>query len=166
LSKQDAEAQLGDLLGLTKIIWLPGIAGHDITDGHTDFYARFAGPGVVVAGLDTDPASYDHDVTQRHLDILKSATDARGRPLRVEVITAPTRLRDESAGAEFAAGYINFYVCNGGVIAPSSATPRPTPPPSPRCGACSRTGRSSSSTSTASPPAGAASTAPPSRSRL
>ncbi|WP_328611596.1 agmatine deiminase family protein [Amycolatopsis sp. NBC_00345] len=118
LSKQDAEAQLGEVLGLEKIIWLPGIAGHDITDGHTDFYARFAGPGVVVAGLDTDPDSYDHDVTRRHLDLLKSAADARGRPLRVEVIKAPTRLRHESADADFAAGYINFYVCNGGVIAP------------------------------------------------
>jgi agmatine deiminase len=123
LSKQDVETQLGALLGLEKILWLPGIAGHDITDGHTDFYARFAGPGVVVAGLDPDPGSYDHEVTQRHLDLLKSATDARGRPLRVEVIKAPSRLRDESAGADFAAGYINFYVCNGGVIAPEFGDP-------------------------------------------
>ena len=44
------EAELGRLLGIRKVIWLPGIAGKDITDGHTDFYARFAGPGIVVAG--------------------------------------------------------------------------------------------------------------------
>ncbi|MFE3796230.1 agmatine deiminase family protein [Nocardia tengchongensis] len=117
-SKQDVEAELGYLLGLKKIIWLPGIAGQDITDGHTDFYARFASPGVVVAGLDTDPKSYDHDVTMRHLDILKSATDARGRPVRVAVIKAPTQIRPEYKDKDFAAGYINFYVCNGAVIAP------------------------------------------------
>ncbi|MEV0104704.1 agmatine deiminase family protein, partial [Nocardia sp. NPDC050789] len=57
-TKPEAEAELTYLLGLEKIIWLPGIKGHDITDGHTDFYARFARPGVVVAGLDTDPESY------------------------------------------------------------------------------------------------------------
>lgn len=44
-SKQDVEAELGRVLGVRKVIWLPGIAGHDITDGHTDFYARFASPG-------------------------------------------------------------------------------------------------------------------------
>jgi agmatine/peptidylarginine deiminase len=38
-------AELKRLLGLTHIIWLPGIKGRDITDGHTDFYARFASPG-------------------------------------------------------------------------------------------------------------------------
>jgi agmatine deiminase len=33
------------VLGIEKVIWLPGIAGQDITDGHTDFYARFCAPG-------------------------------------------------------------------------------------------------------------------------
>lgn len=117
-SKKDVEAKLADLLGLKKIIWLPGIAGRDITDGHTDFYARFARPGIVVAGLDTDPQSYDHEVTERHLAILKAATDASGRPLRVEVIKGPATVRPEFASDDFAAGYINFYLCNGGVIAP------------------------------------------------
>ena len=106
-----------------KIIWLPGIAGMDITDGHTDFYARFAGPGVVVAGLDNDPDSFDYVVTRRHLDILEKATDAAGRPLRVEVLEAPEQGRDDFESADFAAGYINFYVCNGGVIAPEFGDP-------------------------------------------
>ena len=118
LSKQACEAELMQLLGLRKIIWLPGIAGQDITDGHTDFYARFAAPGVVVAGLDEDPASYDHAVTQRHLEILRQATDARGQRLRVEVLKAPQNIRKSFENKEFAAGYINFYVCNGAVIGP------------------------------------------------
>ena len=118
VSKAEVEAELKRLLGLEKIIWLPGIAGKDITDGHTDFYARFARPGVVVAGYDPDPASYDHEVTKTHLEILKSATDAQGRPLEVVVIEGPTNIREAYASEDFAAGYINFYVCNGAVIAP------------------------------------------------
>lgn len=118
LSNQACEAELMQLLGLGKIIWLPGIADRDITDGHTDFYARFAAPGVVVAGLDEDPASYDHTVTQRHLEILRQATDARGQRLRVEVLKAPQSIRKTFENKEFAAGYINFYVCNGAVIGP------------------------------------------------
>jgi agmatine deiminase len=116
--KARVEAELGRLLGIKKVIWLPGIAGHDITDGHTDFYARFAGPGVVVAGRDDNPESFDYDVTRRHLDVLHAATDAQGRPLRVETLVGPSELRAKGAGEDFAAGYINFYVCNGAVIAP------------------------------------------------
>ncbi|MEJ8279285.1 agmatine deiminase family protein [Pseudonocardia spirodelae] len=126
-SRADVEHELGRLFGVTTVIWLPGIAGHDITDGHTDFYARFAGPGVVVAALDDDPGSFDHDVTRRHLDILRSATDARGRPLRVETLTAPSVLRAEDAGEDFAAGYVNFYVCNGAVVAPRFGDPDTDP---------------------------------------
>lgn len=122
-SKSDVEAELGPLLGLDKIIWLPGIAGKDITDGHTDFYARFARPGVVVAGLDTDPESFDHDVTARHLEILQNATDAQGRKLEVVVLEAPVAIRPDFESDDFAAGYINFYVCNGAVIAPEFGDP-------------------------------------------
>ncbi len=118
ISKSELEAQFKALLGVEKVIWLPGIRGRDITDGHTDFYARFTEPGVVVAHLDTDPTSYDHEVTRRHLEILRSATDASGRRLEVVVLEAPAQVRPQYESDSFAAGYINFYVCNGAVIAP------------------------------------------------
>ena len=117
VSKAACEAELKRLLGIHKVIWLPGIAGRDITDGHTDFYARFTSPGVVVAGYDGDPASYDHTVTQQHLAILRAATDASGKALTVHVLNAPTTHR-RPANKDFAAGYINFYVCNRAVIMP------------------------------------------------
>ena len=118
LTKAQCEQELARLLGIQKVIWLPGVKGKDITDGHTDFYARFTAPGVVVSALDTDPQSFDHAVTQRHLQILRAATDAQGRTLQVVVLQAPTQVRPQFESKEFAAGYINFYVCNGAVIAP------------------------------------------------
>lgn len=118
LTKKQCEAELNKLLGIEKVIWLPGIKGKDITDGHTDFYARFASPGVVVAGLETDPDIYDHAVTLKHLAILRAATDAKGRKLKVVVIEGPSKIRPRFESDDFAAGYINFYVCNGAVIAP------------------------------------------------
>ncbi len=122
-TKGDVEAELLRLFGIEKVIWLPGIAGEDITDGHTDFYARFTSPGVIVAARDDDPDSFDYDVTRAHLEILKTATDAQGRALDVHVLPAPTILREEFLDDDFAAGYINFYVCNGGVIAPEFGDP-------------------------------------------
>ena len=124
VSKADCERKLKRLLGLGKIIWLPGIKGKDITDGHTDFYARFARPGVVIAGYDPDPKSFDHAVTKRHLEMLRTATDIEGRKLEIVVLEAPSTVRKNFANDDFAAGYINFYVCNGAVIAPEFGDPR------------------------------------------
>jgi agmatine deiminase len=124
VSKTRCERELTRLLGLEKIIWLPGIKGRDITDGHTDFYARFARPGVLIAGYDPDPRSFDHAVTKQHLEILRTATDAEGRKLVVVVLEAPSRTRGNFANDAFAAGYINFYVCNGALIAPEFGDPR------------------------------------------
>ena len=122
-TKSDVEFELQRLFGIEKVIWLPGIAGADITDGHTDFYARFTSPGVVVAARDDYRKSFDYDVTRKHLKILREATDARGRALDVHVLPAPTILREEYLHDDFAAGYINFYVCNGAVIAPEFGDP-------------------------------------------
>jgi agmatine deiminase len=120
-SKADVEAELKARLGLRKIIWLPGIKGKDITDAHVDFYARFIKPGVVIANLDSDPQSYDHPVTLAHLEILKKATDADGRPLQIHTISpplAPRKSKFSQNNPDFAAGYINYFVINGAIIAP------------------------------------------------
>ncbi len=116
ISKAQFEDLLMPLLGLDKIIWLPGIEGKDITDGHTDFYARFARPGVVLAGYDPDPDSFDHEVTKRHLEILESAVDAQGDKLAVIPLEGSTRVREDYETEDFAAGYMGFYLCNDAVI--------------------------------------------------
>lgn len=117
VSKAQFESEIKNLLGLKKIIWIPGIKGMDITDGHTDFYARFASPGVVLAGFDSDPDSYDNAVTTANIAVLRKATDTQGKKLKVITLEAPSTVRPKYESKEFAAGYIGFYVCNGAVIA-------------------------------------------------
>ncbi|MEO0497576.1 MAG: agmatine deiminase family protein [Pseudomonadota bacterium] len=118
MTKLEVEAILKLLLGLRKIIWLPGIRDQDITDGHIDFYARFSPPGVVVAAYEPDSAFFDHAVTKTNLEILREATDADGSPLTVLVIENPKTVRPQFDTTEFAAGYINYYIVNGAVIMP------------------------------------------------
>ena len=57
-------------------------------------------------------------MTKRHLAILRAATDVEDRSLEVVVLEAPSKVRQTFANDDFAAGYINFYVCNGAVISP------------------------------------------------
>ncbi len=118
VSKEQAEAELKRLLGLEKITWLPGIAGKDITDGHTDFYARFLKPGVIVAALERDSSSFDYSVTRRHLELLRGATDARGRPLQIVTLETPSQVRPAYSSKDFAAGYVNFLLTDKALFLP------------------------------------------------
>lgn len=119
-SKATVEQVLKDTLGLTKVIWLPGPAGGDITDAHTDFYARFAGAGRVVVSHDAQDTYGERSVTQQHIDTLRRSTDAKGRALSLTVIPVPTEPASPKADSDsFAAGYINYYLCNGGLVLPA-----------------------------------------------
>ena len=124
-TKAEVEHELLRLLGVQKVIWLPGLKAQDITDGHIDFYARFVGAHKVAYGLDNDPESPEYELTHQHKAILETATDAKGRRLNLYPLLAPNA--DKVAEAvttrnhwsdqlfnenSFAAGYIGFYVAN------------------------------------------------------
>lgn len=115
-TKPQVEQALKALLGLEKIIWLKGIKGKDITDGHTDFYARFVRPGVIIVSRDTDKSSYDYQVTRNNIDVLASATDANESPLEMFVVDTPWEINSQYGTKDFAAGYVGYYVCNGAVV--------------------------------------------------
>ncbi|MEZ5739388.1 MAG: agmatine deiminase family protein [Burkholderiaceae bacterium] len=85
-------------------MWIPGIADHDITDGHIDF-TRFARPGVVTSGLRPRRELVDRDEVSplAHLDILSDARDARDREPEIFVLEAPTTIRPAFDREEFAA---------------------------------------------------------------
>jgi agmatine deiminase len=129
-AKATVAAELRRVLGVSKIIWLTGTAAFpsvpvaqetDITNGHVDFYAKFIAPGVVAVAQDPEDATGERDLMARHRDELVGQTDARGRSLSLVLLRAPSTFggsltRDQQAN--FAAGYLNFYVCNGALILP------------------------------------------------
>ncbi|WP_187285415.1 agmatine deiminase family protein [Streptomyces sp. OR43] len=125
-SRADVEAEVHARLGTRKAIWLPrglsGDYGTYGTLGHVDIVAAFARPGTVVAHVQPDPAHPDHAITRETVRILRAATDAKGRPLEVVEVLAPTVLR---AGGEWVDySYINHYLCNGGVVLCAFGDPR------------------------------------------
>ncbi|WP_441248573.1 agmatine deiminase family protein [Kitasatospora sp. McL0602] len=119
-SRDQIEAVLKDLLGVQRVIWFQGVAGQDITDCHVDALARFVEPGVVVLhrpAADTPPDIWSK-ASDQALTVLRGATDAKGRTLRVVELTEPDLTAVEGRGKDFLATYLNFYVVNGGLIMP------------------------------------------------
>ncbi len=116
-SKAEVEAMLLDTMGAKKIIWAPGIKGADITDYHIDALARFVKPGQVLIqiGDEVDPDDPWSVAAFETHDILAGATDAEGRSIDLVILPEPYDIRVDSP--DFVASYVNYYVCNGAVIA-------------------------------------------------
>ncbi|MFD7983537.1 agmatine deiminase family protein [Kitasatospora indigofera] len=119
-TRDQIQAALQELLGVQRVIWFQGVAGKDITDCHVDALARFAEPGVVVLhrpGPDAPPDIWS-TASDQALQVLRTATDAKGRSLRVVELTEPDFSKIDGGGDDFLATYLNYYVVNGGVIMP------------------------------------------------
>ncbi|MGO1075915.1 agmatine deiminase [Inquilinus sp. CA228] len=117
ITKAQVEQNLRDWLGISTVIWLPEGIEDDETDGHVDEIACFVRPGVVLALSTDDKSDGNFDTLQTNLDILRSAKDAKGRPL--QVIEVPQPARQEHNGKRLSLSYVNFYIANGGVVMPA-----------------------------------------------
>ncbi len=134
LSREQIEQHLRDYLGLETVIWLGRGIDPDETNGHVDDVACFVKPGVVVAGLTDDKEDWRYDLLRENLERLRAAKDAKGRALEIHTVPMPAILEiteDEAwgvdsaegslprrAGDKTAASYLNFYLCNGGLVMP------------------------------------------------
>ena len=124
ITKAEAEQEFLHALGVEKVIWLTGDPDDQETDGHVDGIACFVRPGVVMVEVCPDENSHRYAPLNENLEILRDATDAKGRPL--EVITVNEAHEAHSDGSLFCRSYINFYLANGAVIVPGYGIERDT----------------------------------------
>ena len=139
LSRSDIDEMLARYLNISKVIWLGQGVYNDETDGHIDNLCCLIAPGVVALTWTEDTTDPQYPVSRDALERLSSATDARGRKLEVHKIHMPNPILitgEESDGVDaiadtaprvtgdrMAASYVNFYICNGGVVVPIFSDP-------------------------------------------
>ena len=138
-TRQEMERVLKDYLGVSHVLWLgEGVPG-DETGGHIDNLACFIRPGAVLLSWCNDPTDPHYAVSRDAEPRLQGARDTRGRAIQVVRIPMPTPMfitEDEAsgidhasngmnraAGERLAASYVNFYIANGAIIAPSFGVP-------------------------------------------
>jgi agmatine deiminase len=120
MSKARLTADICGHLGARKMIWVPGLKHHDITDDHIDGLARFARPAEVVVDQPASPhATNAWAVSERQaLSILRTSTDAAGRLLGCRVSRESATIPAHENPSLFVNVYVNWYVCNGAVLIP------------------------------------------------
>jgi agmatine deiminase len=135
LTRPVIERVLKEYLGVQKIIWIRDGIVDDETDGHIDNMASFVRPGEVLLAWTDDKKDPQYANSQAALEVLGAATDAHGRRLKVHKLPLPSPVyslehecasldasyhcKSRQPGARLAASYVNFYLCNGGLIMPS-----------------------------------------------
>ncbi|WP_076791918.1 agmatine/peptidylarginine deiminase [Chlorobium sp. KB01] len=124
MSRADIERELGNYLGIQKVLWLgDGIAGDD-TDGHIDDMARFVNEHTVVIAVEDDPADLNYEPLQENYRLLQSFTDIEGNPLHVVKLPMPSPVVFD--GERLPASYANFYIANSVVLVPTYRCSRDT----------------------------------------
>jgi agmatine deiminase len=117
-TKTQIESALLAMLGGRRMIWIDGLAGRDITDGHIDTLARFVNPSTIIIDKPAfnDPADPWVAVAARTRQQIQQARTATGGRYTIVEVEQPSTIR--GTGDDFLATYMNYYVCNGAVIAP------------------------------------------------
>ncbi len=121
-SRDEVEALLKAYTGAETVIWLPEGLIDDETDGHVDNVACFAAPGRVISLAPGEESEENHARLTRNLEILREATDARGRTLEVVELPLP-KPKKKADGTRLTLSYVNFYLPNGGVVLPAFDDP-------------------------------------------
>ncbi|MDH4123104.1 MAG: agmatine deiminase family protein [Thermoplasmata archaeon] len=121
LTKELVEKILKDYLGVKKVLWVPQGIFNSMIDGHIDGVAAFVRPGIVIHASSKDESDPNYEVMKNNRAALETQTDAKGRSL--EIINFPMPVRREINGDKIAPCYTNFYIANGGIVAPVFGDP-------------------------------------------
>lgn len=116
LNRDEIETELKRLLGVQTVIWVPGVRGLDITDGHIDGSVRIVRPGVLMLAFNTEDTTENADAQREAKAILSRARDARGRAF--EMVEVADALETRSRRADFFSAYANYYVGNSALYSP------------------------------------------------
>lgn len=116
VNKALAESELKAMLGVDKVIWLPGDPMDKETDGHIDGMCAFVKPGVVLFESNPNPSDPHYRILEENLACLLAQKDATGRSFTVLPLEEAV---DATVTSNiFCRSYINFYIANGGVVVP------------------------------------------------
>jgi agmatine deiminase len=119
VGKAEAEAELRAMLGVQKVIWLPGDVTDTETDGHVDGYVAYVRPAAVLFETVADHKDPRYSIMAENRRVLEGATDARGRRFELMPIAEAPRTAVPSGETGFCRSYVNFYIANGAIVAPA-----------------------------------------------
>ncbi len=110
LDREQIEEGLRDYLGVASVVWLgQGLAEDRDTDGHVDLIGAFTRPGEVLLQTVAEGEPSHERMADNRARLVAAGLDVVDFPILPSV---------DIAGEQTAVSHLNFYLCNGALIAP------------------------------------------------
>lgn len=123
MTRAEIEQELRRMLGVSKIVWLPGHAAEVETNGHVDGIASFFAPGhILFNAADPDMGDYYRSMEENRR-ALALATDAQGRRFQLLDLPVPRGAANYSS-ERFCDCYANYILTNQAVISTAFGLPQ------------------------------------------
>lgn len=123
MTEAQATSNFMQYYGVSKVIWLNGVTGLEVTDMHIDGFMRFANPNTIVTMSNSDLLNWG--LTQTDINILYSTTNVAGQ-VYTKVYVPQTQnnvVTTYGTTLSYKGSYANYYVANGVVLVPNYNDP-------------------------------------------
>jgi len=119
ITQQEAEDYFKKYYGVSKVIWLEGVTGLDITDMHIDGFMKFINSQTMLT-MEKDDL-LDMGLSERDINTLYTATNTKGEQYKKVYVPATKNNVKTAYGKQldYKGSYVNYYVANGVVLVPN-----------------------------------------------
>ena len=119
MTEQKAESYFKKYYGVSKVIWLDGVTGLDVTDMHIDGLMKFINGHTLVTMKKDD--LLDMGLSEKDVQTLYAATNVKGeRYQKIDVPATKNKVKTAyGKQLDYKGSYVNYYVANGVVLVPN-----------------------------------------------
>lgn len=123
ITQQEAEEMFETYYGVSKVIWLDGITGLDVTDMHIDGFMKFVNHNTMITMNEED--LFDMGLSDKDINTLYTATNVNGKEYKKVYVPATKNKVKTVYGKQLdeKGSYVNYYVANKVVLVPNYGDP-------------------------------------------
>lgn len=119
ITQRQAENIFKKYYGVSKVIWLDGVTGLDVTDMHIDGFMKFINHNTMLTMKEED--LLELGLSESDVEKLYSATNKQGKEYKKVYIPATKNKVKTAYGKQLEdkGSYVNYYLANGVVLVPN-----------------------------------------------
>lgn len=123
ITQEEAKEMFETYYGVSKVIWLDGVTGLDVTDMHIDGFMKFINHNTMLTMKEDD--LLDLGLSEKDVNTLYTATNVNGKEYKKVYVPATKNKVKTAYGKQLdeKGSYVNYYVANTVVLVPNYGDP-------------------------------------------
>ncbi|REC48049.1 agmatine deiminase family protein [Chryseobacterium pennipullorum] len=123
ITQEEAEEMFETYYGVSKVIWLDGVTGLDVTDMHIDGFMKFVNHNTMITMNEED--LLELGLSDKDVNTLYTASNANGKEYKKVYLPATKNKVKTAYGKQLEdkGSYVNYYVANNVVLVPNYGDP-------------------------------------------